>query len=737
MVRAGTRAAVLAALTLAALLAAPAAAMAHAVLLSTDPGDGAVVRRAPARISLGFDEKVFLKLGFVHVFSPSGARVDTGAPRYGSTDGAKVTVRLRGGLGDGTYTVGWRVISDDGHPVAGAFAFSIGARSATAATTAGAEGSPGSPVVGWLYGVVRWAGYAAFAALAGGLLLILACWPAGLAVRRARRLVYGSLTVLVAAAVGALLLEGPYDGGLALGSALRGGVLSATLSTGFGRAGLVRLILLGLVLPYLGWLFGRFPVSGRREKLILNACGGVLAIVLALTWAIVGHSSVGMQVPLAEAADAVHLLAMAAWGGGLLMLAAVALRGEPRHAAASRPLAAAVARFSPLALASVTALAATGAYQAWREVGSWAPLAGTSYGRLLLIKSAGLAVLAVFGAHARRVLAGQPPWRAFAWTVPARLRTGGPGQLRPGAVPVLTAAGGTRAWPAGDLAGVPAPAVGRAAAASGSPAVPPGRAAPRPGSPVAPPGPGMPAAPPGPDAPAAARAGPGGTASGAAPNGTASGAMPGGTANGTARGGTPHPATHGAPAPGHGGQRDPAATVARLRRGVLTETVLVAGVLAVAALLVNTAPPRTASAAASQRPAAAAPVPGGLAAPAVHHHSHIHITYQVSTAPLRGGGPGLRGTVRVTLTHSPSGVNGLYLAVLGTSGRPVRVRGVRVTFVPATGGPARAVKVIAAGAGNFIGNPLVLPHPGNWRATVTVRARDGGRAVAAATVTAR
>jgi copper transport protein len=631
------RAAAAAALALAFLLAAPAAARAHAFLQSTSPASGAVLKQAPARVSLTFDEKVYVKLGFLRVFGPDGTRVDAGTIRYGPGDGSVVTVALRGELDRGTYAVGWRVVSDDGHPISGAFAFSIGVPSAAPAHARAAAGPGGSQAVTVLYGVARWLGYAGFALLAGGLIFVLACWPAGIGALRTRRLLYGGLAVLAVVTTADILLEGPYTRALGLGAALRADVLQATLQDTFGQATLIRLLLLGLALPYLRWLSLRWPAARpatRAERAGLSAIGLALAVTLAVTWAMTGHSSVGHLAPLAMAADCLHLLSMAAWAGGLVVLAVVVLRRGPAGAVAGPAETTAVARFSKLAFACVAVLVVTGLFQAWRQLGVSMAFATTGYGQLLVAKTAGLIVLVFLGAHARRVLAGEAPWRLLAWTVPGRRDTAPAASLHREAV----------------LAGRPA--------ASG--------------------GPGLPET--------------------------------------------------GTPVSDSTGREPP--TFARLRRGVLVEILLVAAILAVAAVLVDTAPPRAARVPATPGPATAAPA---------YRHAHERIQYQAQTVRF-GPVPGADApaTLKITVTHSSSGLNGLYLRVGDRSGRALPVSLSIVSFrQSATGlGPIQ-VSAIRAGPGNFIVNPLVLPRAGSWRVSVTVRSAGQPQSTAVATVVTR
>ncbi|MFG2476432.1 copper resistance CopC/CopD family protein [Streptomyces fagopyri] len=129
--------------------------------------------------------------------------------------------------------------------------------------------------------------------------------------------------------------------------------------------------------------------DGKDLTFGLAIGGAVVAAGLAASWAMAEHASTGIQADLAMPVDVLHLLAVAVWLGGLSTLL-VALFRAP---AEEQIEAAAVRRFSRVAFGGVTVLAATGIYQSWRQVGSWSALTGTSYGRLLLIKVALVAVL--------------------------------------------------------------------------------------------------------------------------------------------------------------------------------------------------------------------------------------------------------------------------------------------------------------------------------------------------------
>ncbi|HEY9371116.1 copper resistance protein CopC [Streptomyces sp.] len=379
-----------AATLLGALLAGAAPASAHAALTGSDPKDGAVVAAAPKEVNLTFSEQVAMSGDSIRVLDPSGKRIDTGEIRdLCSGSLVRYGVGLRAGLPDGTYTVAWQTVSADSHPISGAFTFSIGAPSTTQVALPDREAGGGP--VGVLYGIARYLAYAGFVVLVGGAAFVLACWPRGAAVRPVQRLVVQGWLTLTAATLAMLLLRNPYTGSGELADAFDLGGLKAVLETKTGAALISRLMLLGAAALFVAVLFGaytkRTDEKERKDLTFGLALGGtVVSAGIAGTWALAEHASTGLQPGIAMPVDILHLLAVAAWLGGLTTLL-VALYRSPDIGPT------AVRRFSRVAFGSVLALAATGLYQSWRQVGSWSALTGTAYGRLLLLKIGLVAVL--------------------------------------------------------------------------------------------------------------------------------------------------------------------------------------------------------------------------------------------------------------------------------------------------------------------------------------------------------
>ncbi|NUP73064.1 MAG: copper resistance protein CopC [Sinomonas sp.] len=139
-----------AALGLAAALIAPAAAAhAHDSLESTNPANGSTVATVPAAVVLTFDHTPIAIGTKITVKDASGTDQSAGDATVVDN---QVTQAIKPGAPAGAYTVVWRVVSSDAHPIEGTLVFNAqapaGSSSRTASTpttAAGAAPSSSSP----------------------------------------------------------------------------------------------------------------------------------------------------------------------------------------------------------------------------------------------------------------------------------------------------------------------------------------------------------------------------------------------------------------------------------------------------------------------------------------------------------------------------------------------------------------------------------------------------------------
>ncbi|WP_204078171.1 copper resistance CopC/CopD family protein [Planotetraspora phitsanulokensis] len=387
-------------------VAATRPAYAHAYLQESSPVDGQVLDRPPAEVRLRFNEAVSFNQRSIQLLDVTGKKLAIGAPSYVDGKANTARVSLPTSLAEGTYVLAWRITSADSHVVSGAFSFSVG-RPSTLAAPVEEDVSPAVPVVD---AVGRALAFLGLALALGAGLFVAVLWPAGRDDRRGRGIVWSGFAALTAGTVVVLLVQGPYAAGTSLTGVFDPELLGATLSTRFGHALSVRLLIV-LALGVAFWIAVRPSSSladvrtdgARTSGAGTAGVGAACAVALPFTWTLADHAQTGEQTWLAVPATSLHLLAMALWLGGLIALAAcVLLPGRGRKPTGAISLEPALPRFSTLAQICFAVIAVTGVYLAWRQVGTWGALGGTDFGRLLLGKLA--AVLAVVGlaAGARR-----------------------------------------------------------------------------------------------------------------------------------------------------------------------------------------------------------------------------------------------------------------------------------------------------------------------------------------------
>lgn len=414
---------------LAVLRASPASA--HAVLLRAEPSPQTTVESPPAAIRLTFSEPVEVAFGAIRVFDVDGNRVDAGSIRR--ADGNRQVV-LPVTLRNGTYTVTWRVTSEDGHPVRGGFGFFVGAPSTISAVAVPVdEGSGPEVTIG--YGIARFLWFGALIAVLGMVAVRRWVWTpavraAGLADsaaaegfrRRFRTALPAAWIVLLVAGVAALVFQSATVSGLGLGEAGRPGVLGELLETAFGRLWVVQMALaVALGLPVLA-LVARRPVLGLPPRTWLVATGGVGAALCVAT-AANGHARTVSTTAVMVPSLGLHLLAAALWAGGLGALVVLGRLAWRSVAAADRPplLRELVRRFGRLGVAAVPVLLVTGVITSVGLLGTVSDLWDVSFGRVVSAKVALFGVaIALAAVHRLRT----PGWLAHAGGVARFERSG-------------------------------------------------------------------------------------------------------------------------------------------------------------------------------------------------------------------------------------------------------------------------------------------------------------------------
>ncbi len=358
------RAARLIPIVVAAALAAPAAALAHANLVDTQPRNGAVLVHAPVRVLVNFDDDVRVAPGNAAVRNGGGS-VLGGRP---SAHGHSLLLPLRDELADGNYSVRWSAVSDDGHIIQGVLALSVGTGRPPPAPTLRVTNEVGFGTV-----FARWVFFAGLLVGSGLALFDLLVW---------RPIAQSDIrTGWIALSLAAMFVS---SHGLVRES-------HAGVSTRFGLT-----VQIASALAATGAAAAAIAVADRSAA----RYGIVLAVLLLPVPTVAGHALDPGRSWLEVPVDVLHVAAAAAWVGGLFGLVVVV----PREGAEPEIVERAVRRFSTLALGAVVAVGITGVVRALAELSAFSQLWTTGYGRAILAKTAIFAVLLGLGAVSRTTL---------------------------------------------------------------------------------------------------------------------------------------------------------------------------------------------------------------------------------------------------------------------------------------------------------------------------------------------
>ena len=107
-------------------LLCPSLVAAHAGLVKATPASRSTLTRAPDRIELCFNEEVELKFSSVHVRGPDGKELVVGELGFGPSGRKCIVAPIVGSdFEAGTYTVKYKVLSQDGHVVDYGYAYTV------------------------------------------------------------------------------------------------------------------------------------------------------------------------------------------------------------------------------------------------------------------------------------------------------------------------------------------------------------------------------------------------------------------------------------------------------------------------------------------------------------------------------------------------------------------------------------------------------------------------------------
>jgi copper transport protein len=341
-------------------------ALAHASLVATEPRDGSMVAQAPKMVQLRFNEPVTPAV--IRVIDSDGTTRDDAAVHAVNET---IEITLPAGLPAGTQVISYRVISADGHPVAGSMMFSVGmGKSATVPANSDAT----LRFLIWLSRIGLYLGL--FVGIGG---VFFNAWTAD--TRTRSKPVLAALALGLVSAVVALGCQGLDLLGLPIRDILNFAPWQAAIATTLGPSLIIAAAAMGL-----SCLALRSASAKAARTLSAVALAGV-----GLSLAASGHASTAPPQWLTRPAVFLHGIGLAWWVGALLPLIALAL-------GPAQPLLPVLHRFSKVAVPVVGVVALTGLLLAVIQLESFQALTSTNYGWILCIKLALVVVLLALAA---------------------------------------------------------------------------------------------------------------------------------------------------------------------------------------------------------------------------------------------------------------------------------------------------------------------------------------------------
>jgi len=378
----------------------PILTSAHAYIAKSTPMENEILMKVPPIVSIEFNETIqSSSFNSLIVVDASGKRVDLKNTHINKENPRVMEARIKQNIPDGIYSIQWKVISADGHPIQGVIPFSIGTTSKDArALQARTEGY--IPKVDML--IERGLLYTSFSLYIGILFFHLVIQKSD---DQAWRIQSRSQTILRISLLGMLIsvlfnlpLQTTINADISWSEAFNPSLLKETLKLpDFGYMWVIQIILVIL-------LAAATYVALKRGSLSSFHAWGIPCIFivgLLVTKAFTGHAVGSKYKEITVSMDFLHLLAASLWTGGLASIIFLLPAWNDSRENEKRDWSRyweAIHRFTPWATTAVLVIFFTGIINSTLFVPTIHSLFYTSYGQVLLAKTilfVGMGVLGI------------------------------------------------------------------------------------------------------------------------------------------------------------------------------------------------------------------------------------------------------------------------------------------------------------------------------------------------------
>ena len=426
----------------------PAQVFAHPIITDSNPKQFQSLENPPDRVTVYFSEPIVLPYSQISVIDSEGNRADEGNPENYNGDTSTISVPLKTGIGEGTFTINTKVLSAvDGHVVDGSVVYSIGGGEADFSQIK----SKSKDIFDLLSidnSLSRIPGYVGQIVIVGASFIFL--WiqkplskyewiksllqPNLYLIRRdlIKLIIIGNILVLFSI-IATVLIQA---------SAIGGSVWDV-LTTEFGKIIIIRLGLGLILLGFLLFCYKKFKISKKeKDKVVYFIAIMCLGLSLLFTNSMISHSAALKSFgPILI--DYFHGIAASFWIGGLIFLTFVfvskifLIKDEELKA---KIISMVIPRFSVIIIPVLGSISITGPILLWSIESNLSTTIASLYGKILIVKLILAAIMIILGGyhqfitekristlsikqigekgHTKQTLANQPNFlKRFIWTL--------------------------------------------------------------------------------------------------------------------------------------------------------------------------------------------------------------------------------------------------------------------------------------------------------------------------------
>ncbi|WP_141436411.1 copper resistance CopC/CopD family protein [Bacillus cereus] len=357
----------------------PKNASAHAYVVKSNPAENETLKKAPSVVKIEFDEDIQVShFNTLFVRDSSGKRVDLKDAHIDKGNKKLLEAGLKENLKNGLYSIQWKAISADGHPIQGVIPFRVGLAEA-GADDVQVEEMGYVPQIDMI--MERSILYTSFSLFLGVLFfnLILYKGNATSVQSRSKRIIWISLFGIFISLLFNLPLQAKINADVSWLEAFDPFLLKETLQLSvFGYVWITQMALISMLM-----IVTFFAV--KREKLSSFKVWSipiVLFIGLLVMKAFNSHAYGLKFKEIAVVMDFLHLFAASLWIGGLSSIILLLRKEDDKWTMYWNV----IKRFSPWATGAVIVILLTGLFNSTFFIPTIHSLFDTKYGLALLAK---------------------------------------------------------------------------------------------------------------------------------------------------------------------------------------------------------------------------------------------------------------------------------------------------------------------------------------------------------------